>query len=109
MATQAHGEAGSDVAPRIPGTQKFGANCRWLLDGEGNGDKVGRGPEIRQAFLIAVENGSDLEHPRSAVIPPVSASCLQVVGDWAECRLHPKAKAFKHGVVAIHRFADGGH
>lgn len=43
------------------------------LGGERNGGKRGRGAENKQAFVIAVETDSDLEHPVFAVIEPVKA------------------------------------
>ena len=79
------------------------------LGGERNGGKVGRGSENKQAFLIAVETNENLEHPRFAVIEPVTSFDNAAILDWERRRLMPEAKVYSDGLWAFRRFADTGH
>lgn len=79
------------------------------LGGERNGGKAGRGSENKQAFLVAVETDTDLEHPRCAVIEPVRTFNNASISDWAARRLHPDAEVYTDGLFAFRRFIDAGH
>jgi ribosomal protein L37AE/L43A len=79
------------------------------LGGERNGGKRGRGSENKQAFVIAVETDVTLEHPRYAVIEPVSTFNSDVITDWTKRRMAPDAEAFSDGLGAFRRFSDAGH
>jgi len=79
------------------------------LGGERNGGKTGRGSENKQPFLIALETGEDLEHPRCAVIEPVRTFDNASIRDWAQRRLAPDAEVYTDGLFVFRRFADAGH
>lgn len=79
------------------------------LGGERNGGKAGRGSENKQAFLIAVETESDLEHPSFAVIEPVPSFDNATIIEWSQRRLAPQTAVFSDGLWAFRRFADTGH
>lgn len=79
------------------------------LGGELNGGKPGRGSENKQAFVVAVETDATLEHPRYAVIEPVSTFDNPTMTEWAKRRLAPDAEAFSDGLGAFRRFVATGH
>lgn len=79
------------------------------LGGERNGGKRGRGSENKQPFLIAVETGPDLEHPKCAVIEPVARFDNVAISEWAQRRLGPDADVYTDGLAAFGRFIDAGH
>lgn len=79
------------------------------LGGELNGGKPGRGSENKQAFVVAVETDETLEHPKYAVIEPVSTFDNPTMTDWARRRLAPDAEAFSDGLGAFRRFVATGH
>ena len=65
--------------------------------------------ENKQAFLVAVETDTDLEHPRCAVIEPVRTFNNASISDWAARRLQPDAEVYTDGLFAFRRFIDAGH
>lgn len=79
------------------------------LGGERNGGKRGRGSENKQAFVIAVETGADLERPRLAVIEPVRTFDNAALTDWVARRLAPEAEAYTDGLGCFRRIEDAGH
>ena len=79
------------------------------LGGERNGGKPGRGSENKQAFLIAVQTDSALEHPTYAVIEPVRSFDNDSIKDWQARHLAPDAEVFSDGLFCFRRFADAGH
>jgi transposase-like protein len=79
------------------------------LGGERNGGKPGRGSENKQAFLIAVQTDSALEHPTYAVIEPVRSFDDASIKDWQKRHLAPDAEVYSDGLFCFRRFADAGH
>jgi transposase-like protein len=79
------------------------------LGGERNGGKPGRGSENKQAFLIAVQTDSALEHPTYAVIEPVRSFDDASIKDWQNRHLAPDAEVYSDGLFCFRRFADAGH
>jgi hypothetical protein len=79
------------------------------LGGERNGGKPGRGSENKQAFLIAVQTDSALEHPTYAVIEPVRGFDNDSIKDWQARHLAPDAEVFSDGLFCFRRFAETGH
>ena len=79
------------------------------IGGERNGGKPGRGSENKQAFLIAVQTDSALEHPTYAVIEPVRGFDNDSIKDWQARHLAPDAEVFSDGLFCFRRFADTGH
>jgi len=78
------------------------------LGGERNGGKPGRGSENKQAFLIAVQTDSALEHPTYAVIEPVRSFDNDSIKDRQARDLAPDAEVFSDGLFCLRRFADTG-
>ena len=79
------------------------------LGGELNGGKPGRGSQNKQAFVMAVETDATREHPRYAVIEPVTTFDNPTMTAWSKRRLAPGAEAFSDGLGAFRRFAATGH
>lgn len=79
------------------------------LGGERTGGKRGRGSADKQPFLIAVETGADLEHPRHAVIEPIPNFGKVAISDWASRRLAPDAEVYTDGHPSFQSFNEAGH
>src|SRR5690606_8804559 len=79
------------------------------LGGERNGGKRGRGSENKQASVIAVETGADLERARLAMIEPVRTFDNAALTDWVARRLAPEAEAYTDGLGCFRRIEDAGH
>ncbi len=79
------------------------------LGGEHNGGKRGRGAEGKQAFVIAVQTGDDLEHPTFAVIEPIQAFDNTALNDWIARRLEPECEVYSDGLGCFRRLDDAGH
>lgn len=79
------------------------------LGGERNGGKPGRGSENKQPFLIAVQTGEDLGHPRFAVIEPIKSFDNDSMRDWIDRRLEPECEVYSDGLACFRRFEEAGH
>ncbi len=79
------------------------------LGGERNGGKPGRGSENKQPFLIAVQTGEDLDHPRFAVIEPIKSFDNDSMRDWIDRRLEPECEVYSDGLACFCRFKEAGH
>lgn len=79
------------------------------LGGERNDGTRGRGSSNKQPFLIAVESGIDLEHPKHAVIEPIPNFGKETIRDWANRRLAPDAEVYTDGHPSFRSFVEAGH